>query len=171
MPSNELTIRTEGITEVCAWLDQLPQRFAKSALARSLAAAAVPIVEHIRSRTPERDMDERDENIMNLVDALQTTIRVDTQGKGGSAIIDFGKMGYLALWLEYGWRLTGHKPDKKFIKLVPENGNLYLTGSSRHFMLDGLDAAVDEAISAFCDSFSKSLDEYSNQLPASRKTP
>jgi hypothetical protein len=145
-------------------LERLPERFAKSALARGLAAAAVPIVADIADRTPEADEDLRDENITHLVDSIRTEIFIHDKGQGGVAQVGFGKRGYLALWLEFGWKLTGHKPGKKFIKDVPEMGDTYLTGSRRHFMRDGLEAAVDESITKFVTSFANSLDEYSAQL-------
>jgi hypothetical protein len=159
-----LTISVQGVNEIAGWLDQLPQRFAKGALARALAAAAVPIVAEISARTPEGDESLRDENVAHLVDSIQTIIEVDSQGRGGRAEIGFGKMGYLALWLEYGWKLTGHQPHKKFIKNVPENGDTYLTGSRRYFMRDGMEAAAERAIEAFCNSFSASMDEYASKL-------
>lgn len=162
--ADQMTIKIDGVRELLGWLDQLPTRFAKAALARALAAAAVPIVAEISDRTPEGDESERDENVAHLVDSIQTVISVDSQGRGGTAEIGFGRMGYLALWLEFGWKLTGHKPGKKFIKNVPENGDMYLTGSSRYFMRNGLDASWERAIDAFCDSFSASMDEYSSKL-------
>jgi hypothetical protein len=162
--STEFGITVSGTEEISSWLERLPARFAKSALARGLAAAAVPIIADIADRTPEADEDMRDENVTHLVDSLRTEILVRDDGAGGTARINFGKRGYLALWLEFGWKLTGHQPGKKFIKDVPELGDTYLTGSRRHFMRDGLEAAVDESITKFVISFSNSLDEYSAEL-------
>jgi hypothetical protein len=163
-PNEEFGLQVSGVDEVCVWLERLHDQYAKSALARALAAAAVPIVADIADRTPELAEGERDENVTHLVDSLRTQIEIDAEGRGGRAQISFGKRGYLALWLEFGWKLTGHKPEKKFIKNVPEHGDTYLTGSQRHFMRDGLEAATEESINKFLNSFAGSLDEYAAYL-------
>jgi len=166
-----IQLHCSGVEELSQWFEHLPERCAKSALARALAAAAVEIVADVADRTPESDDDDRDETVTHLVDSIRTQIDIDGDGRGGKASVGFGKRGYLAVWLEYGWRLTGHKPNKKFIKDVPEHGDIYLTGSKRHFMRDAIEAASDKALEAFTKSFSNSLDEYKSELRPPPEAP
>lgn len=78
-----------------------------------------------------------------LVGGLDAFIELDSQGRWAEVAVGYGTgLGHLALWLEFGWLLTGHKPGKKPIKQIPPMG----------FMRAGFDAGVEAAVDAFAEA-------------------
>jgi HK97 gp10 family phage protein len=135
-------IKISGIEEVCRNLDGLPKSIVKQAFARALTAACVPIVQELNTRTPEDTGD--------LVDHLMTDIAIDSEGRGGMASIGFGKEGWKARLVEYGHRAVGHRPAKK------DTGKMV---QSHAFMRPAVAAAAEDAIEAFSESITKSVNE------------
>lgn len=153
----EFGISVSGIEEACAVLDRVPKETARVGIARSLAAAAVPIVEAVDVRTPVSAKDELwdDETFSSipgtgtgsLKKALRTDIYMDAGGYGGVASINFGKQGHVANWVEYGHHLIGHKPKKKEIGEVQPHP----------FMRPAAAASAEAAVDAFTETLEREL--------------
>jgi HK97 gp10 family phage protein len=138
--ADEFSISISGIDEACALLDRVPKETARVGIARSLAAAAVPIVEAVDARTPVGATEE-------LKAALNTDISLDSDGYGGSASINFGKQGHVANFVEYGHRMIGHKPGKKELGEVKPHP----------FMRPAAAASADAAVEAFTETLEREL--------------
>src|ERR1051326_314947 len=116
--ADEFEIEITGIEEACAMLDRVPKETAKVGIARALAAGAVPIVQAVDVATPVSEKNEQwDEEGFReipgtgtgqLKSALHTDVYLHEDGFGGTASINFGKMGHVANWVEYGHRMIGH---------------------------------------------------------------
>lgn len=139
--SDEMSIEITGIQEVQHLLDTAPERIVKHAFAKSLAAAAVPVVQELQMRTPVEHGD--------LKAHIMTDIAIDANGKGGSAAVGFGREGHKALWVEFGHRMVGHKPGKKQVGQVP----------AHPFIRPAFDASANKAIEAFSETLLESLQE------------
>jgi HK97 gp10 family phage protein len=141
------TITVTGLQETLAMLDRAPKLIVARGFLQAAKAAAAVIEEELEIRTPERDEGERNEDIPHLRDAMVSNISLDAQLRGVSVSTGFGRAGNVALWVEFGHRLVGHKPGKKDIGTVP----------AHPFMRPAADAAGPRAIDAFADSLAKTL--------------
>lgn len=136
--------RSTGLPEVLQMLDELPQEIVARAWLKALQAGARVIEQYLIEATPEAEEGnrsgeaERDE-LPHLVDSTVIEINLDTGLRGGIARIGFGEMGRVALWVEYGHELIGHRPKKKFLGYV----------RSHPFMTQAAVAATEATIDAF----------------------
>jgi len=137
----EIYIR--GIEETAAALEAMPDRIAKVATVKALNAAVKPIMEEMSPRIPVGATGK-------LRAALMYIINVAADGRNAVASIGFGKMGYLARWIEFGTHHLGHKPKKV------DTGVLL---PARPFMRPAAETAAAAAIEAFAASVKESLDE------------
>lgn len=137
-------IRIRGIDEVCAFLDRIPKDNLPGALLSGLDAGGKVLSEFLVGTTMAH------ERTGKLMADLDTVIQLDYNGQGGVAMVGFSKsQAYKALWLEYGHRMVGHKPNKKDLGAF----------APRPFMRVAADAGAEEAIDAFVDAVLSSLDE------------
>lgn len=136
--ANDLAI-VEGLEEVNQMLTDLPRVIVARAWFRALQAGAKVMEKYLIERTPEWDDADRDEGIPHLIDSTVIEINLDTGLRGGIASVGFGKVGHVAYWVEYGHELIGHKPDKKFLKVI----------SPQPFMRQAISAAYEATIDAF----------------------
>lgn len=148
----------EGIEETCRMLDEVPKTVAVKGFFYGCEAAGKVFIKAIWPRTPvdikaaiNRAHGRRYKSKVTgemiggkgvLVGGLDAWTTIDSQGRFGLVEVGFGpSLSHLALWLEFGWMLTGHKPGKKPIRQIPP----------MHFMRDGFDASVDSAVDAFAE--------------------
>jgi hypothetical protein len=135
----------EGIDEVIAMLDQAPRVIVAGAFLKALQAAARVMSIELAIRTPS------DPNHTEITDKLNesqvTEIILDSQLRGGTVDIGFGKNGHIALWVEFGHRMVGHKPGKKLLGQV----------AAMPFMRPALDASYEKAVEAFATSMDESM--------------
>lgn len=132
--------------DVSAMLLALPDRIVRKALFKAHRAASKVIEERLLERTPRSD---HDGDLPHLSDSIVTSIQVNADERTGESRTGFGVAGHKAFFVEYGHRLVGHRPLKK------EEG----TVEPNPFMAGAASAASEDAIQAFADSISQSLEE------------
>jgi hypothetical protein len=113
---------------------------ARKALAKSLRAGINVIGNEIVRNTPQLTGE--------LRLAAGINVQTDPNKPSGFAVFGFGKMGYLAYWLEYGHKIVGHIPKKTDTgKVVAPNP----------FMRVALDSKAEEASDAFASTMRSEL--------------
>jgi len=143
-------IEVEGIEEACQWLDDVSSILATRAYVNGLAAAAEVIEAELWPRVPvdlKAALNKAHGGKGALVTRLVRVIEVDPHGRGGLLEIGFGPLGHIALWLEYGHRMVGHKPTLKVLGEVQPHP----------FMRPAFDACADRAVEAFVDAVKSTL--------------
>jgi HK97 gp10 family phage protein len=135
----------EGADEVVKLLQSAPRVVVATGFLKALQAGAKPIVDQLEARTPERDEGERNEETPHLKDNITVDIQLDSQFRGGFADIGFGKLGYIANFVEYGHRMLTHD-EKEIGKIEP-----------KPFMRPAAEAAAEAAIDAFADALTTEL--------------
>jgi len=145
--------RVEGIEETCDALTRLPGLMVAHCFQKALRSAAEVIVAEIQARTPIGD-DIWNFDEPKLRDSLVTEITLDSEFRGGIAEIGFGKVGYRALWVEYGHEMVGHRPDKKKLGFV----------DAHPFIRPAFDACENRAIDAFVDTFVQEMEAVKTEL-------
>jgi hypothetical protein len=135
----------EGIDEVIAMLDQAPRVIVAGAFFKALQAGATVMGAELSIRTPKNEISPDTAN--QLTESQVTEILLDSNGLGGTVEIGFGNQGHVALWVEYGHRMVGHKPGKKLLGQV----------AAMPFMRPTVDACNDAVIDAFTDSLEQSF--------------
>ena len=130
-----------GLNECVHMMEDAPKNVVALGYARALNAAMFVVAEAVISRTPVKHGD--------LAKALVINVKVDapSSAKGGVAALGFGKQDHVAMWLEYGHTMVGHKPGKKYLGDIPP----------RPFMRPGFDASADAAVDAFAESLAATL--------------
>jgi HK97 gp10 family phage protein len=136
-----------GLDDVLQMLDELPREIVGRAWLKALLAGAKVIQEYLTSATPEYE-GPRDEDIPHLGDSIEIKVLLDSQLRGGQALVGFGsKVAHIAFWVEFGHYLVGHEPNKKILKLMPPNP----------FMRRAADAAYEATVQAFQDALVATL--------------
>lgn len=120
-------------------LEDIRRLVTQTALVKGANAAAEVIAGTLATLTPEAEEGERNDEQPHLVDSIVTAVEVDSEGRGVVANVGFGKMGYVANFVEYGHRMVGHKPDKKELGKV----------NPKPFMRPAAEMAADPAVEAF----------------------
>lgn len=156
----EFSIHVSGIEEIYANLDTLPTRVIKYALAKALAAAAVPVIEALRARTPVRETPGGKDAMPPgfMLRSLMSYIEIDKDGRGGSVQVGYGRQGAVARLVEYGHRIIAHgatREDRKLNYLWKKLGDV----PPHPFMRPAAAESLDEAIYAFCEALSVAIDE------------
>jgi hypothetical protein len=137
--AEEFSISVEGIEEVCALLSEAPKDVVRRTLAKALTAATVPVVQTLNSKVPELTGD--------LADHVATDVAIWEDGSGGTAEIGFGNEGWKARLVEYGHRMIGHKPLKKYLGQV----------AAHPFMRPSAADSAEAAVEAFGNSVQDSI--------------
>jgi hypothetical protein len=167
-------ISVQGIEEACEWLDGVSSIIATRAYVNGLDAAAEVMEAELWPRVP---VDLRELVLANaahggkgaLVTRITRDLEVDPRGRGGMVEIGFGSLGHIALWVEYGHRMMGHKAvlikngqvviSKKTGRPVKiARGQKTLGEVKPHpFMRPSFDASKDRAIEAFIEGVVSTL--------------
>lgn len=157
MPDELITIR--GIEECCQFLESIPKQNLPEALLAGLTDGGKVLEESlifkcpvsgIKLWNPETFSEFTDETGGELRDDIDTVIILDYEFRGGVAKVGFSrKQGWKAIFVEYGHRMIGHKPDKKDLGFVV----------AHPFMRQAADIAADAAVDAFVQGVMESLSE------------
>lgn len=146
MSQPSFSIEFEGLEDVHAMLNEVPDTIAAKGLYRAHAAAVEVVERELLARTPRSD---HDGEYPHLTDSVVSTIEIDQAAREGESETGFGVSGFKAYWVEYGHRMVGHRPLRK------EEG----TVESKPFMRPTTAAAADDVIEAFGDSIRATVDE------------
>jgi HK97 gp10 family phage protein len=141
------SITVHGLAEVQRALREAPRTLVLRSFARALSAGAGVIEAELAVRTPIGDETTNNELLGHLVDNITSEVKVDTQGRGGTARVGFGKKGYVARWLEYGHRQVSHQPGKRQVGRT----------AAHPFMRPAVTASAEGAIEAFQNVLSEDL--------------
>lgn len=144
-------IEVQGLSKVAELLQSVPRVVQLRAHTKALSAGANVIADELERNTPVKP-EETGGNSLDrgeLRESVMIRLEVDQSGRGGQALIGFGKNGYVAYWLEYGHRLLSH--GMKAIRRVI--GNV----SPRAFMRHSLEASAEKAIDAYCTAMRDEL--------------
>lgn len=137
-----------GLAEVQQMLVDAPAHVVATGYVKALQAAASVLEQALYDAAPERDEGDRPEDVPHLKDCIASDVAVDSQLRGGQARVGFTKaVGGLPLWLEYGHRMIGHKPDHKELGYVEPHP----------FIRAVFDATADQAIEAFAGTLGSTL--------------
>ncbi len=140
-------ITITGLSETLAMLKGAPKAIVVAGFAKALKAGGDVIADELELRTPEREEGDRNEEQPHLKDSVVVEVLVDSNGNGGVVHIGFGRMGRIAIWVEYGHQLVGHRPAKKDLGYV----------NPHPFMRPAAAASADRAIEAFADSLAQTV--------------
>ena len=134
-------ITVTGLNECVQMMEDAPGNIVALGYARATNAAMNVVAEAVISRTPVEHGD--------LAKALVINVKVDPppSAKGGAAELGFGKQDHIAMWVEYGHAMVGHRPGKKDLGTIPPHP----------FMRPGFDASADAAVDAFAESLAATL--------------
>jgi hypothetical protein len=144
------SVQISGVEEVVAAFDELPRYIQLAGQARALQAAGDVLLEAVDSQVPIRlGIDAGDITVEggDLKGAIRTELELDANYRGGVIEVNFGKLGYIANFVEYGHvmkshsgkTLTGPKTPGGFVKANP-------------FMRRGFDMSADRSIEAYTGS-------------------
>lgn len=128
-------------------LTEAPRLVVATAYVKAMTSAVLIIEAEIWAQCPEREENERDEDSLHLREAIMHIIEVDSRFRGVHAQIGFGPEGHKALWVEYGHRMVGHKPDKKLLGQVLPHP----------FIRRAFDSAAPRALAAFASIFESEM--------------
>ena len=128
-----------GLKECIEMVEEAPRNIVMLGYARALAAGIYVIAEAVVSRAPVETGD--------MAKALVINVEINQTSLNGMAEMGFGKQDHVAMWVEYGHRMVGHRPGKKVLGDVPPHP----------FMRPGFDASAEAAIGAFIESLSATL--------------
>jgi hypothetical protein len=137
-----------GLEAVQTMLREAPRTIVARGWVRALSAGGEAIAEVLEANTPIKEEDtggllDRGE----LRESVMIEVILDSNFRGGLARVGFGKNGPVALWIEYGHRMVGHKPLKKLLGEVPQ----------KPFMRITTDQAYDRAVAAFAQSLEETV--------------
>lgn len=150
-------MEVEGLAEAIEYLRSAPKVVGATAMLKGLKAGGEVIKEALVSFTPIKA--KATGGILRegeLQASVQLFIELDSQFRGGEAIIDFGKNGMVAYWVEYGHVLVGHGANK----IHGGNNRRTLGRVPEHpFVRPCADAIGQQAVDAFTFAFVNSIAE------------
>ncbi len=134
-------------------LRDAPRTLVARGYTKALSAAGNVIADRLELNTPVKSEDvggilDRGE----LREAITVAVELDSQFSGGSVDVGFSPAkgaDRVALWLDSGHQIVGHKPGKKLL------GNFAGTGFMRR--------TADETAEAAIDAFAESLKQTATQ--------
>jgi HK97 gp10 family phage protein len=126
-----ITVKVEGLKEIQAKLAALPLELERHAVRKALKAAGEVVALAVQEPTPV------DTGL--LASSVQTTESFEKQQ--ARAYVGFGRQSYVARWIEFGFRLLGHKPKKKFIKQI----------APHPFMRQAYEESANKAVDTFAE--------------------
>ena len=133
-------MQVTGLDECIEMMEDAPKNIVMLGYGRALTAAMYVVAEAVVSRAPVETGE--------MVKGLVVEVKVDSSARGGIAEMGFGKQGHVAMWVEYGHHMVGHKPGKKYLGFDVQ---------PHPFMRPSFDASADQAVEAFAASLSNTL--------------
>ena len=168
--ADQIITELKGIEEICRGFDRLPVELQARGFLKALEAANAVIEPVLQSKTPIR-LELFGEKLVvaggALANALRHQITLDSQGRGGVLSNNYGRLGWIANILEYGWALTSHWETKtayfdsrgrtrfkksgghQFIKQIPP----------RNFVRSTADQVAQDVVDAVNESLTKTVKE------------
>ena len=153
--AGDFEIKIDGISNVVANLSAFPDKIVAGAFQDALENASVVVMREVVRKTPV-NLNVRHRggivkiNLRPLVASIMNNVVVDARLRGGYAEIGFGKMGFIARWLEYGCIHTGHEPDKKQGVLITKH-----VGFMRQALAESFDGVLEALYKSLVDWFAK----------------
>jgi HK97 gp10 family phage protein len=153
--TNGFSMNVQGLAELDAKLQNLPEEIVKKLFRKALRASGQVIQKEVQSRAPVKVEDSGPKSNSLPPGALKadikTRVSVTPQKGTGSVNIGPGKnTAHVARWVENGHNLVGHKPNKK------------KTGKKtkpRPFMRPALDASGEKAVETFAKVLGDAISE------------
>lgn len=136
----DIDFEVEGADETAEMLEKAPKLVVARGFLKAAKAAVNVVEQALKPRIPKEHGD--------LEKALTHEITLDSQFRGVTADIGFGKEGHVANWNEYGHRMVGHKPKKKQVGEV----------QAKPFMRPAMASSAETAIDVFADTLRKELE-------------
>lgn len=146
----DAVVTITGLEDVQRMLAEAPRDVVARGYLKALQAGANVIADEVEIHTPVKAEDTGgllDKGVLR--ESLMIAIELDAQFRGGIAKVGFGKNGHVALWVEYGHNMVGHKPGKKPSGVVP----------AHPFMRPAADTKANAAIDAFATSLAQTVRE------------
>lgn len=146
--AGDFAVQITGLAEVQQMLREAPKNIVALGFARAVSAGGNVIANELERRTPVKAEDTGgllDKGVLR--ESVMVAYQMDAQSRWAAATVGFGKNGNVALWLDRGWQLTGHKPLKKPIRPIAGTG----------FVRAAADASGDKAIAAVTKSISETV--------------
>lgn len=137
-------LNISGMDEVKQELAEAQQRIC-TAVVRAMEAGIAVMEAEVYKKTPVGVVTKAGKR--HLRDAIVHVIKSDPAFRFVLGEIGFGSEDYKAFWLEYGFKLTGHLPDKTPIKDIPPHPVLR----------PAFDASKDAAVQAFMDVLEREM--------------
>ncbi len=140
-------------------LTRLPRDIVLGGYNRALHAAADVIEAELDLRTPVQIALAGGDLVVEggrLKESIVSVVTLDSNYRGGMVEIGFGKLGYIANFVEYGHRMVTHKPGSKEVGFVP----------AYPFMRPAAEAAAEPAIDAFAKSLAQTVNALNNKAAA-----
>ena len=162
-------ITVEGVPEAIALFNKLPRIVVSYALPQALGAASVVMRRALLESTPYTSLSmtgrTKKTGVGNwgrgaLRENIITDIQIDSQLRGGTFEIGFGRLSPIARWVEWGHRMVSHKPGLKMLGIVP----------AYPFMRPAFDMSSDESIQKFVAELSSILSRGLPGLPPGMTT-
>jgi hypothetical protein len=131
---------SHGLEDLARDLADLPQRIVQDLFPDALAAGGAVVERDLRARTPVAEAETTSaKQYGRLVDDLSTHVEIDGE-LTGNAKTGFDKLGFVAVFLEYGHR----SGDGKFT-------------AANSFIRQAAEASEDAAVEAFTDSIADNI--------------
>ena len=149
-----------GLRETLDMLENLPKNIVLGGFSKALHAAGSIMEAEVEKRTPIRlEIDGGDLVVSGgaLKSDVYHEVTLDSNYRGGVAIVSFRKYSHIANWVEYGHRMIGHKPGKRQL-----SGPRTPDGMVRPnpFIRPAFEASKDRAIDAFARSIAETVHNY-----------
>lgn len=164
-----------GIREVCDAFDKLPQAVVMLGYLKALEAAADVIEPALKQNTPVGQVAVWNPETFSVVMApsgslkrsVQRRIELDKHGAGGLLYVHFGKLNFIANFLEYGHNIVTHWASK--VPYKDSRGRLRYKKSGGHvivgfvkpnpFIRETADQVFEPVIDAVTESITKTVNE------------
>ena len=141
----------KGLSELDAFLSQLPAKLEKNIMRGAMRAAAVPV------------QDQAKQNVSVVSGLMRDGIKIKTGSKNGvvkAKVVVTGKHGYIARWVEYGTAAHYIKPKAAkslFFAGIFAEGIDHPGSSAKPFMRPALQAQAQDAVVAAAEYIKKRL--------------
>lgn len=140
-----------GIEEVQRFLRDAPKLIVAKGFLKAMQAAATVVADEVEILVPVKAVETGGGNSLDkgeLRDSLMIAYQMDSQLRGIIADVGFPRAtSHVALWLEYGHRLVGHRPGRKllgFVRPFP-------------FLRPAADLSFGSAVEAFAESLAVTI--------------
>ena len=145
------TVHVKGLSELDAFLSQLPAKLEKNIMRGSMRAAAVPVAAQAK------------QNVSVVSGLMRDGIKIKTGSKNGvvkARVVVTGKHAHAAGWVEYGTAAHHIKPKSAqslFFAGIFSTGIDHPGSSAKPFLRPALDSRATEAVVAAGEYIKKRL--------------